>query len=159
MYLTKIRTQLFVVSHPLDLIYRIRIFGIACVSDFFAQIKRVETALVVCRNQESAQSGICTNWISLLQTKNDRNAINHFDFMDSYTYLAVLIEILATLPVTTAIKRSFNALKHLKMCLRNITKEVHLNGLALLYVHRDISLDFELVIAEFLRKNRRLKFN
>ena len=35
-------------------------------------------------NQESAQSGICTIWISLLQMKNDRNAINHFDFMDSY---------------------------------------------------------------------------
>ena len=28
-------------------------------------------------------------------------------------------------------------------------KEVHLNGLALLYVHRDISLDFEQIIGEF----------
>ena len=35
-------------------------------------------------------------------------------------------------------------------------KEVRLNGLAFLYVHRDISLDFEQIIAEFLRKNRRL---
>ena len=32
---------------------------------------------------------------------------------------------------------------------------MRLNGLALLYVHRDISLDFKQVIAEFSRKNRR----
>ena len=83
-YLTKIRIQLFVVSHPLNLIHRICIFGIACPAIFFAQIKRVEIVLVVCHNQESAQSGICTNWISSLQMKNDRNAINYFDFMDSY---------------------------------------------------------------------------
>ena len=43
--------------------------------------------------------------------------------------------------------------------LRNITKEVRLDSLALLYVHRDISLDFEQIIAEFSRKNRRLNFN
>ena len=56
---------------------RIRIFGIACPSDFFVQIKRVEIALMVCHNQESAQNGICTIWISLPQMKNNRNAMNH----------------------------------------------------------------------------------
>ena len=86
--------------------------------------------------------------------------MNHFDFMDSYHSLAILIQILATLPVTTTTNnRSFSALKYLKTYLRNTTKEVRLNGLALLYVHRDISLDFEQVIAEFLHKNRRLNFN
>ena len=40
--------------------------------------------------------------------------------------------------------------------LRNTTKEVRLNGLALLYA---ISSDFEQIIAELLRKNRRLNFN
>ena len=80
--------------------------------------------------------------------------------MDSYPSLAVLIQILATLPVTTAAnKRLFTALKYLKTYLRNTRKEVRLNGLALLYVHRDISLDFQQVIAEVLRKNRRLNFN
>ena len=70
--------------------------------------------------------------------------------MDSYPSLAVLIQILATLPVTTATyERSFSALKYLKTYLRNTTKEVRLNGLALLCVHRDIGLDFEQVIAEF----------
>ena len=80
--------------------------------------------------------------------------------MDSYPSLAVLIQILVTLPVTTAAnKRSFSALKHLKTYLRNTTKEVRLNGLALLYVHRDISLDFEQIIAEFSPKNPKLNFN
>ena len=74
--------------------------------------------------------------------------------MDSYSSLAVLIQILATLPVITATnKPSFSALKYLKTYLRNTTKEVRLNCLALLYVHRDISLDIEQIIAEFLRKN------
>ena len=77
--------------------------------------------------------------------------------MDSYPFLTVLIQILATLPVTTATnKRSFSALKYLKTYLRNTTKEVCLNSLALLYVHRDIDLDFEQVFAKLLRKNRRL---
>ena len=74
--------------------------------------------------------------------------------MDSYSSLAVLIQILATLPVTTATNNSsFSALKYLKTYLQNTTKEVRLNGLALLYVHRDIGLDLEQVIVEFSRKN------
>ena len=86
--------------------------------------------------------------------------MNHFDVMDSYSSLAVLIQILATLPVTTARnKRSFSALKYLKTYLRNTRKEMCLNGLALLYVYRDISLHFEQVITEFSCKNRRLNFN
>ena len=67
---------------------------------------------------------------------------------------------LATLPVTTATnKRSFSALKYLKTYLRNTTKEVRIDGLALLYVHRDIGIDFEQVNAEFSLKNQRLNFN
>ena len=79
--------------------------------------------------------------------------------IDSYPSLTVLIQILAILSVLTVTnKRSFSALKYLKTYLRNTTKEMRLNGLALLHVHRDISLDFEQIIAEF-RKNRRLNFN
>ena len=86
--------------------------------------------------------------------------MNHLYFMDSYPSSVVLIQILATLPVTTAtIKRSFSALKYLKTYLRNTTKKVRLNVLALLYVHRNISSDFDQIIAEFSRENRRLNFN
>ena len=36
--------------------------------------------------------------------------------------------------------------------------QTRLNGLAALYIHKDIKLDFEKVIDEFGRKNRILKF-
>ena len=126
----------------------------ACASDFLLKSKSRNRS-GGWHNQESAQSGICTIWISLLQMKNDRNAMNHFDFMDSNPSLAVLTQILATLPVTTATnKRSFSALKCLTTYLRNFNKKLRFNDLiGLLYVHCDISLDFEQIIAEFLRKN------
>ena len=77
--------------------------------------------------------------------------------MNSYFSLAVLIKILATLPVTTATnERSFSALKYLKTYLQNTTKELRLNSLALLYVYRDISLGLEQVNAEFSRKTGKL---
>ena len=80
--------------------------------------------------------------------------------MNLYPCLAVLIPILATLPVTTATSEHlFSNLKYLRTCLRNTTKKVRLNDLTLLYGHGDISSDFEQVIAEFSRKNRRLNLN
>ena len=62
--------------------------------------------------------------------KNVRNAMNHFDLwtriqIDSNSSLAVLIQILAIPPITTATnKRLFSALKFLKTFLRNTMKEV-----------------------------------
>ena len=50
-------------------------------------------------------------------------------------------------------------MRYLKTYLRYTTKEDRLNGLALLYVHRNLNIDFEHVIDEFLRKNRKLHFN
>ena len=80
--------------------------------------------------------------------------------METYPSLEVLFHILATLPVTTATnERSFSALKYLKTYLRSTMKEIRLNGLALLYVHRDISLDLDQVIDEFSRKNQKLNFS
>ena len=67
----------------------------------------------------------------------------------TYPSLKVL-QILRTNPVTTATNdRSFGALRYLKTYLRFTTKEAHLNGLALLYVHRNLSITFEHVIDEF----------
>ena len=51
--------------------------------------------------------------------------------------VATLLQIFATLPVTTATnERSFSALKYLKNYLRSTMTQERLNGLALLYVHR-----------------------
>ena len=61
--------------------------------------------------------------------------------------------------VTTASgERSFSALKYLKNYLRSTMGEDRLNGLAHLYINRDINLDYNLVIDEFGRHNRRLNF-
>ena len=73
--------------------------------------------------------------------------------------LELLLKILATLPVTTcSSERSFSALKHLKSYLRSTMVESRLNGLAALYIHKDIVLNKEAVINEFSKDNRRMKF-
>ena len=51
-----------------------------------------------------------------------------------------LLKILATLPVTTCTsERSFSTLRRLKSCLRSTSGQVHLNGLALLNIYRDMA--------------------
>ena len=78
----------------------------------------------------------------------------------TYPSLEVLLQILTTGPVTTATNElSFSALRHLETYLRFTTKEDRLNGLVLLFVHRDLNINFEPVIDESSRKNRRLNFN
>ena len=73
--------------------------------------------------------------------------------------LSILVHILFCLPATTCTsERSFSALKYLKGYLRATMKEKRLNGIAALYIHKDIELNVDRVIDEFGRKNRRLKF-
>ena len=63
-----------------------------------------------------------------------------------YPCLAILLHILATLPVTSASsERSFSALKYIKNYLRSMMSENRLNGLVHLYVHRDIKLNYDQV--------------
>ena len=78
-----------------------------------------------------------------------------------YTYPSLeVLQILTTGPVTTSTnERSFSALRYLKIYLHFTTKEARLNGLVLLFVHRDLNINLKLVIDEFSRKNRRLNFN
>ena len=78
----------------------------------------------------------------------------------TYPSLEVLLQILTAGPVTTATnERLFSALRYLETYLRFTTKEARLNELVLLFVHRDLNINFEHVIDEFSRKNRRLNFN
>jgi len=49
--------------------------------------------------------------------------------------------------MTTATgERSFNALKHIKNYLKSTMKEKRVNGLAHLYINRDVELDYSKVI-------------
>lgn len=79
--------------------------------------------------------------------------------LGTYPLLTTLMRIFTTLPVTTATgERSFSALKYIKNYLRSTMGEERLNGLAHLYINRDIVLDYNAVIDEFGRSNRRLSF-
>ena len=71
----------------------------------------------------------------------------------------VALRILATLPVTSCeCERSFSALRRLKDYTRSTMTSERLNGLALMYVHREIVPDIEKVIDRFAITNRRLDF-
>jgi hypothetical protein len=68
-------------------------------------------------------------------------------------------QIFVTLHVTTATGgKSFSALKYLKNYVRSKMIEDRLNGLAHLYINRDIELAYGKVIEEFEMRNRRLAF-
>ena len=77
---------------------------------------------------------------------------NIFDQM--YSITDTLLQIFATLPVTTATgERSFSALKPIKTYLRTSMQENWLNALALLYINNDIKLNFSQVIDQFAKGN------
>jgi hypothetical protein len=77
----------------------------------------------------------------------------------TYPTISAMLQIFATLPVTTATGgKSFSALKYLKNYLRSTMTEDRLNGLAHLYINRDIELEYGKVIEEFGTRNRRLAF-
>jgi len=69
----------------------------------------------------------------------------------------MLLQIFATLPVTTATGEcSFSSLKYIKSYLRSTMGQDRLNGLAHLYLSRDIAIDAAAVVDEFGRHSRRL---
>jgi len=79
--------------------------------------------------------------------------------LGTYPSISILLQIFATLPVTTATgERSFSALKYIKNYLLSTMGEERLNGLAHMYINRDITLNYEKVIDEFGKFNRRLSF-
>ena len=70
--------------------------------------------------------------------------------MRAYPNIEILIHILWCLPATSCTsERSFSCLKYIKNYLRSTMKEGRLNGLASLFIHRDIPLDIDRVIDEF----------
>ena len=64
--------------------------------------------------------------------------------------------ILLTLPVSTAgVERTFSTLRRLKTWLRSRMAEERLTGLALLHIHRDISINVDDVINLFANSKKR----
>ena len=88
-------------------------------------------------------------------------ANNAFDALEqctvNYPNIKLLLQILATLPVTTAsAERTFSMLRRLKTWLRSTMTEDRLNGLALLASSVDVELTTDDVLDRFFRKNRRI---
>jgi hypothetical protein len=100
----------------------------------------------------------------LRQPEEDRckralDALDRALLLDSFPCISALLQIFCTLPVTTATgERSFSSLKYIKSYLRSTMGEERLNGLAHLFINRNIELDIERVIDDFGKGNRRLDF-
>lgn len=94
-----------------------------------------------------------------LTSPTRKSALECLDKCDQKLYpnIYTLLQILATLPVSTATpERSFSSLRRLKNYLRNTTGENRLNGLALMNIHYGIEIDANEVVHIFKKKNRRL---
>ena len=64
-----------------------------------------------------------------------------------------LLKIVVALPMTTCeAERHFSALRRLKIFLRTETLEDHLNGLALLRIHRKVNKHLDFAVDEFARR-------
>lgn len=79
---------------------------------------------------------------------------------DLYPNICILLQILATLPVSVATaERSFSTLRRLKTWLRANMGEERLTGLALLNIHRDVVINTDDIITKFGKtKQRRINF-
>jgi hypothetical protein len=70
-----------------------------------------------------------------------------------------LLRIATTLPLTScSAERCFSAMKILKSRLRSTMNDDRLNGLALMYIHKDKEISIEDVINNFALGNRKLDF-
>lgn len=66
------------------------------------------------------------------------------------------LQIAATIPVTTCeAERSFSAMKIIKNRLRSTMTDNRLNGLSLMYIHKEVEISAEVVIEEFAKLNKR----
>lgn len=93
-----------------------------------------------------------------LQPKTAIAALSICD-KDFYPNVFKLLQIFATLPVSTSsTERSFSTLRRIKTYLRNSTSEQRLNGLAMLNIHRDISISTNEIIDLLAKRPRRLDF-
>lgn len=89
-------------------------------------------------------SGEITLWKELWQGREQHlpqtAAEAHQETTKFFPNIKILLQILSTLPVTTcSVERSFSSLKLIKSYLRTTMTEDRLNGLAAMYIHRDMS--------------------
>ena len=75
------------------------------------------------------------------------------------SHIFILLKIFSILPVSSAsAERSFSVLKYLKSYLRSTTSESRLNGLALLYVYKNIQITEDEIFCLLAKKKTQIKF-
>ena len=76
---------------------------------------------------------------------------------DVFPAIKKLLSVLATLPVSSATaERSFSALRLIKSDLRTTMTQSRLNGLCLMYMHNDISVNTDVIVQKFAGTSRKL---
>lgn len=79
---------------------------------------------------------------------------------ESFPNIKILLTILAVIPVTTAsVERSFSTLKRLKTYLRNKTGEDRFTSIALMTVHRNVHVNVEEIVIQYIQGPTRLRFS
>ena len=75
---------------------------------------------------------------------------------DFYPNIHKLFKLLLVLPISTATsERTFSSLRILKTWLRSTMGDNRLSGLALLYIHRSVSLDVKKILQKWYNTSRR----
>lgn len=78
---------------------------------------------------------------------------------DLFPNIYITLKILCTIPITTAsVESSFSTLRRLKTYIRNQCGNVRLTGLALMTIHRNIPLQIDDIVNNFIKKNRKMIF-
>jgi len=99
-------------------------------------------------------------WIAFKDVDRPHTAVEALNYCNPELFpnIHFLLKVLATLPVSTATpERTFSTLKRVKTFLRNSTGQERLTGLALLSVHRDVTVNPDEVLNQFaLQKDRNI---
>ena len=101
------------------------------------------------------------NWEGEVPTTVSETIAKHEVSEDDYSNINTILTIVTTLPDTScSCERSCSTLRRLKTFNRTTMLEERLNGLALLYVHRQVPVDLDVAVDQFANaKPRRMQFN
>ena len=73
-----------------------------------------------------------------------------------YPNTHTILRLLLIAPVTSAtVERSNSSLRFVKNVYRSTTREECLNALLLLFIHKDIALDYAAIIDDYAKRNQR----
>ena len=99
----------------------------------------------------------CKKWEG---NSEELTAIETFEKCNKHFFPLIrkLVQILATLPVSTSTaERSFSSLKCIKTYLRNAMGQERLNGLTLLNIYRNITIEPLEIVNRLSQRRKRLK--